>query len=87
MNQQMTQLPPPRKSKYKPILLTLLFSFLLAGGSCFGFLSSFNLNSNSLAGSIFAVGFLISVLVFLGSIVWLVIKAVRDRIKGGGGVQ
>ncbi len=87
MNQQMTQLPPPRKSKYRPILLTLLFSFLLAGGSCFGFLSSFNMNSNSLGGRMFAVGFVICVLVFLGSIVWLVIKAVRDGIKGSGGTQ
>jgi len=87
MNQQMTPLPPPRKSNYKPILLTLLFSFLLAGGSCFGFLSSFKISSDSLASNIFAAGFLICVLVFVGALLWLVIKAVREGIRGSGGMQ
>jgi hypothetical protein len=73
--------PPPRPSNYKPILLTLLFSLLLAGGSCFGFLNTFNLNRNSQISMIFAAGFAFNVLTFLGSLLWIVIKAIRDSIN------
>jgi hypothetical protein len=73
--------PPPRPSNYRPILLTLLFSLLLAGGSCFGFLNTFNLNRNSQISMIFAAGFGFSVLTFLGSLLWIVIKAIRDSIR------
>jgi len=33
--------PPPANSSYKPLLLACLFSFLLAGGPCCGFLNTF----------------------------------------------
>jgi hypothetical protein len=80
-------LPPAKKSNYKPILLTLLFSFLLGGGSCFGFLTTTNSLAATKVKDVFADGFVICLLVFLGSIVWLVIKAVRDGTKGSGGVR
>ncbi len=77
--------PPPRPSIYKQILLTMLFSSLLAGGSCFGFLSTFNLNRNSQLSMIFAAGFGIGVLTFHGSLLWLVIKAIYDFFKMNSG--
>jgi hypothetical protein len=74
-------LPPIKKSNYKPILLTILCSFLLGAGSCFGFLTTLNFNRNVPINGVFAVGFCICLVVFLGSILWLAIKAVRDAVR------
>jgi hypothetical protein len=82
MNDNLPSPPPPGKSSYKPILLSLLFSFLLAGGTCFGFLNTFNFNRNSTVSMVYAGGFAFCVLTFLGSLLWLVIKAVSDAIRG-----
>jgi len=71
----------PKKPNYKPVLLTILCSFLLGAGSCFGFLTSLNFNRNVPINGVFAVGFGICLLVFLGSILWLVIKAIRGAVK------
>jgi hypothetical protein len=87
MNNNLPSLPPPAKSSYKPILLTLFFSFLLAGGSCFGFLGTFNVNRNSSVSTVYAAGFVFCVLTFLGSLLWLVIKALSDAIKGSRGAK
>ena len=83
MNEQLPLPPQPQKSSYKPILISLLFSFLLAGGTCFGFLSTFNVNKNSKISEFYAACFVFCVLDFLGSLLWLVIKAVRDGFRGG----
>jgi hypothetical protein len=72
---------PPRKANYKPILMVMLCSVLLGGGSCFGFVST--VSGNSSMSGIFAAGFLLCVLVFLGSIVGIVVKAVRESTRGG----
>jgi hypothetical protein len=81
--------PPPvpvaSKSDYKPILLTLLFSFVLGGGSCAGFLSTLNVNSSSPLSMFFAFAFGFCVLTFVGSLIRLVVKAIRDATKGPGG--
>jgi hypothetical protein len=77
----------PAKSSYKPILLILLFSFLLAGGSCFGFLGTFNVNRNSQMSTVYAAGFVFCGLAFLGSLLWLVIKALSDVIRVGRGAK
>jgi hypothetical protein len=82
MNNNLPSPPPPAKSSYKPILLTLLFSLLLAGGTCFGFLNTFSVNRNSQVSMVYAGGFAFCVLTFLGSLLWLVIKAVSDAIRG-----
>jgi hypothetical protein len=82
MNDNLPSLPPPAKSNYKPILLTLLFSFLLAGGSCFGFLGTFNINRSTPVSMVCAAGFVVCVLTFLGSLLWLVIKVLSDIIRG-----
>jgi hypothetical protein len=82
MNNNLPSPPPPAKSSYKPILLSLLFSFLLAGGTCFGFLNTFNVNRNSPVSTVYAAGFAFCVLTFLGSLLWLVIKVLTDVIRG-----
>jgi hypothetical protein len=87
MHNNLPSLPPPAKSSYKPILLTLLFSFLLAGGTCFGFLGTFNVNRNSQMSMVCAVGFVFCVLTFLGSLLWLVIKVLTDAIRGSRGAK
>ena len=71
----------PKKPNFKPVLLTILCSFLLGAGSCFGFLTTLNFNRNVPINGVFAVGFGICLLVFLGSILWLVIKAIRGAVK------
>jgi hypothetical protein len=79
--------PPPAKSSYKPILLSLLFSFLLAGGTCFGFLNTFNVNRNTPVSTFYAAGFVFCVLTFLGSLLWLVIKVLSDVVRGSRGAK
>jgi hypothetical protein len=68
-----------RRSTYRAALITLLCSFLLGAGSCFGFLTTLNFHGDSPGNMAFAVGFGICVLVFLGSVVWLAVKAIRGR--------
>ena len=87
MNSNLTSTPPPAKSSYKTILLTLLFSFLLAGGSCFGFLNTPFLNRSTPWSMICAGGFVFCVLTFLGSLLWLVIKVLSDIIRGSRETQ
>ena len=79
-----TSLNLPKKPNYKPVLLTILCSLLLGAGSCFGFLTTLNFNRNVPINGVFAVGFGICLLVFLGSILWLVIKAIRDAVGPPG---
>ena len=74
MNNNLPSPPPPAKSSYKPILLTLFFSFLLAGGSCFGFLNTPLVNRTTPVSTVYAAGFVFCVLTFLGSLLWLVIR-------------
>jgi len=76
MDTNQMPMPPGKKANYKPILLVMLCAFLLGVGSCFGFAST--LNGNSSMSGVFATSFLLCVLVFLGSIVWIVVKAVRE---------
>lgn len=70
---------PARQTNYRAALITLLCSFLLGAGSCFGFLTTFDFNHDSAISTAFAAGFGLCVLVFLGSVVWLVVQAIRGR--------
>ena len=74
----------PKKPDYKPVLLTILCSFLLGAGSCFGFLTTLNFNRNVPINGVFAVGFCVCLLVFLGSVLWLAVKAIRQAVKRPG---
>jgi lysylphosphatidylglycerol synthetase-like protein (DUF2156 family) len=72
-----------RKSTFKPIVITLLCSFLLAGGSCFGALMTFNLNGGEGGTSWFAFMalFLAATLAFAVASVWLMVRAVLSAIR------
>jgi hypothetical protein len=74
--------PAPReRSSYKPVFLTLFFSFLLAGGTCFGFLNTPFINGTSPMNTVCAAGFAFCALTFLGALVWLVIKVLIDAVR------
>jgi drug/metabolite transporter (DMT)-like permease len=66
------------KTSLKPILITLLCTVLLGAGTCFGFLSTFNLNRNVPVANVFAVVFIISVLAFIAGVIWLLVAWARN---------
>jgi len=55
------------------MVITLVASVLLAGGSCFGFLSTVNFNRSTPISAVFAVGFVLGALAFFGACVWAAI--------------
>jgi hypothetical protein len=61
---------PRKTSKVKAIVVTLVASVLLAGGSCFGFVNTINFNRNAPISMVFAIGFGLGVLAFSGACVW-----------------
>jgi hypothetical protein len=61
---------PRKTSKVKAIVVTLVASVLLAGGSCFGFVNTINFNRNAPISMVFAIGFGLGVLAFSGGCVW-----------------
>jgi hypothetical protein len=70
-----------KKSAFKPILITLLCSFLLAGGSCFAALRTFNYNSGGgTSWGVFMVIFLAAALTFSLTCVWLIVRAIRMAV-------
>ena len=84
--------PPPglpeeheKKSTFTPILITVLCSFLLAGGSCFGALMTFNDNHGGGAWwFVFMAVFLAATLAFVVACLLLIVRAFRraNRKKG-----
>lgn len=66
--------PPPKRSKVKPIAITILCGFLLGLGSCFGFLSTFRMSgpSNSV-NTLCAIGFGLGLMLFLGGSIWALV--------------
>jgi hypothetical protein len=79
--------PVQRRSGYAAPLITMGCAFLLAGGSCFGFLATLNMNRSTPTNNFFAAGFGLCVLVFLGSVVWTVVKAILGRHGDRGPTQ
>lgn len=67
-----------RKSTFKPILITLLCSFLLAGGSCFAFFQrGTHIRQLQPAWSkFFAVVFVVAALTFVIACLWLLVQAI-----------
>lgn len=87
----MTVTPPSlpgeqaKKPTFKPILITLLCSLLLAGGSCFAALQTFNYNrGGGTLWGIFMVIFLAAALSFIVACAWLIARAVRMTIQKRG---
>ena len=62
--------PGRKSSKVKAIVITLVASVLLAGGSCFGFLNTMNFNRSTPISAVFAIGFCLGALVFFGACLW-----------------
>lgn len=82
--------PPPRpladerKSTFKPIVITLLCSFLLACGSCFGALKTFNYNRGGGAWwFVFMALFLAAGLGCVVACLLLIVRAVQGAIRKG----
>jgi hypothetical protein len=78
----MTMNAERKQGSYKPILLTVL-----GAGSCFGFFQTFNMNKGSTLSGVFTVAFLLSLLVFVVSVIWLAVKAVIEASKNRAGPQ
>jgi hypothetical protein len=70
-----------KKSTLKPILITLLCSFLLAGGSCFAALRTFNYSRGG-GGSwgVFMAIFFAAALGFIVACIWLTVRAARMAV-------
>ena len=84
----MEQKPNSPRSFTAPIV-TLFCSIVLAGGSCYGFLSTFDINGSGKHASLnmfFLVVFCLCVMVFPGTVIWMIGRAVRNR-KAGNEVQ
>jgi hypothetical protein len=76
--------PPPPKSSWRPILITLCSALVLGAGSCFGFLNTTNAsNLGGYANIAFAIGFVICLVVFLASIVWAFVTGIRNAARRG----
>src|SRR5260221_14040246 len=76
MDQQLRK----RRSFVAP-LVTLLCAVVLAGGSCYGFLSTFNINGSGKHAALnvfFLIVFFSNVMAVSGAIVWIIVGAVRD---------
>jgi Na+-transporting NADH:ubiquinone oxidoreductase subunit NqrD len=73
----------PKPSSYRPILITLLCALLLGGGSCFGFLTTLQTlqGSNSSINSIFGLGFIGSLFVFFGAVIWFIVTWLKRRLN------
>ena len=76
----MEQKPRSRRSFTAP-LATLLCSIVLAGGSCYGFLATLDSKYASLK-IVFLVVFCLCVMVFPGTIIWMIARAIRNRKAG-----
>lgn len=75
------------KTNFRPILITLLCTLLLAAGSCFGFMSTVRIGGSGNSGSplvaeVFAVGFVIGALAFLVAFLVLLVVFIRS-VTGG----
>jgi hypothetical protein len=75
--------PPPGGPSYRPIVITLLCAFILAGGSCFGFLATFKTleGTNPPMNTVFIGAFFCCVIVFVGALLWLLVTWLHRRAK------
>jgi hypothetical protein len=74
------------RSKVLPIVITLVSGVLLAGGSCFGFLSTlrFNGGGSSVWPTIFACGFIGGVAAAIVALIWGFVVFLIQLRKGDG---
>jgi hypothetical protein len=73
-----SQEPPPPKSKWRPIVLTIVSAVLLGAGSCFGAISSSGGNLTFVLSAVFVA----CVGAFVGGLFWALgtwIEGIRRR--------
>jgi len=79
-----------RRSFVAP-LVTLLATIVLGAGSCFGFLSTLDFNGNGrvhlVLSGFFVIVFCLCAVAFPVTIVWIIVRAVRNAKSRGEGVQ
>ena len=82
----MEQKPRSRRSFTAP-LATLLCSIVLAGGSCYGFLRTLDINGSGKHAALnvfFVIVFFSNVVAVPGAIVWIIVRAVRNAKSSSG---
>lgn len=73
---------PLHRSQFKPILITLLCAVLLTGGSCYGFLNTFNYNGpNKPVANLFMVGFFVGIAGIIAAGVWALVTIVLYFVR------
>ena len=74
--------PPARKSRLVAVALTIFCGALLAGGSCFGFIGTFNINGPSKpVNALFGFGIIAGVVAFLAGIIWAIVALVLHILR------
>lgn len=74
--------PPARKSRLVAIALTIFCGALLAGGSCFGFIGTLNINGPSKPiNMLFSWGIVAGVVAFLAGVVWAIVALVLHIMR------
>ncbi len=75
-----------RRSFVAP-LVTLLCAVVLAGGSCYGFLRTLDINGSGKHAALnvfFVIVFFSNVVAVPGAIVWIIVRAVRNAKSSSG---
>jgi len=74
--------PPARKSRFVAVALTIFCGALLAGGSCFGFIGTLNINGPSKPiNALFGCGIIAGILAFLAGIIWAIVALVLHILR------
>ena len=71
-------------------LVTLLCAVVLAGGSCYGFLWTLDINGSGKHAALnvfFLIVFFSNVVAVPGAIVWIIVRAVRNAKSSSGAGQ
>lgn len=83
----MEQEPNNRRSFTAPVV-TLLCAVVLAGGSCYGFVSTLRINGSGKHAALsgfFAIVFVSNVIAVPGAIIWMIARAIRNSKAGNEG--
>jgi hypothetical protein len=74
--------PPDRKSRLVAIALTIFCGAMLASGSCFGLINTFNINGrNKPMNILFVCGMIAGVVAFLAGIIWAIVALVLHVLR------
>jgi len=76
---------PRKRRNFVAPLITMLSSIVLGYGSCYGFLSTLSFHGAGryeALNILFFVAFWLCVLVFLATLVWIIVRALRNAQSG-----